>query len=153
MMTKYMEKLQFSIVIHAPKQKVWETMLNDETYREWTSVFHPGSYYEGDWSEGSDIRFLGPNEDGTVGGMYARIDVNQPHDFISIRHLGEIMNGKETPWPNTAEGGAAHESCSFTEVEGGTKVVVDLDSPGELKEMFEGMWPKALEKLKSITER
>ena len=44
-----MEKLHFSISIKAPKEKVWDTMLNDVTYRQWTSVFNPpGSYYEGD---------------------------------------------------------------------------------------------------------
>ena len=41
-------------------------MLADDTYREWTSAFHPGSYYKGDWSEGSKILFLGPGDDGEV---------------------------------------------------------------------------------------
>ncbi len=34
-----MSKLNFSIVIDAPKEKVWDTMLEDKTYRIWTEAF------------------------------------------------------------------------------------------------------------------
>ena len=55
-----MEKLRYSVTIDAPVQDVWTTMLNDATYREWTSVFNSESSYEGDWNQGSEIRFSGP---------------------------------------------------------------------------------------------
>lgn len=53
-----MQKLNFKIEINAPKEKIWNTMLNDETYRIWTETFAPGSYYKGDWAQGSKILFL-----------------------------------------------------------------------------------------------
>ncbi len=62
-----MEKQHFSIVIKAPKEKVWNTMLEDDTYRKWTEPFAPGSYYKGDWSKGSKILFLAPGEKGRDG--------------------------------------------------------------------------------------
>jgi uncharacterized protein YndB with AHSA1/START domain len=68
-----MEKLHFEILINAPRERVWDVMLADETYRDWTSAFHPGSYFKGDWSEGSKMLFLGPNEDGSEGGMVSTI--------------------------------------------------------------------------------
>ena len=34
-----MEKLNFKIEINAPKEKVWDTMLNKDTYKAWTEVF------------------------------------------------------------------------------------------------------------------
>lgn len=37
-----MRKLNFSIVIDAPKEKVWHAMLDDRPYREWTGAFNPG---------------------------------------------------------------------------------------------------------------
>jgi hypothetical protein len=58
----YMDKMHFSIVINAPKEKVWNTMLNDDTYRVWTEAFTPGSHYVGDWNKGSKILFLGPDK-------------------------------------------------------------------------------------------
>lgn len=147
-----MEKLSYSVFIKASKKKVWETMLNDATYRQWTAIFNPsGSYYEGSWNEGSDIRFYGPNEDGTVSGMISRIKQSRPYEYISIQHLGEVINGKEKLWPATA-GVEALENYTFKEVDGGTELHVDLDSPPEYKEMFEEMWPKALQKLKEIAE-
>ena len=52
-----MEKLNFSILIDAPKEKVWNTMIEDNTYRMWTEEFTPGSYYVGDWNNGSKFYF------------------------------------------------------------------------------------------------
>lgn len=150
---KYMENNHYSITIGAPKQKVWETMLNDATYREWTAVFNPsgGSYYEGDWSQGSDIRFLGADEGGTVSGMISKIKESRPYEFVSIQHIGEIIKGEEKIYPGQSQG---FENYTFNEVEGGTEVVVELiDLPYEYKEMFDDMWPKALEKLKELAER
>jgi len=42
-----MKTLTFEVVIRAEKTKVWNLMLQDKTYREWTGEFHAGSYYEG----------------------------------------------------------------------------------------------------------
>lgn len=39
-----MNKLHFEVHINAPKEKVWNMMLEDATYRQWTEVFMPGSY-------------------------------------------------------------------------------------------------------------
>jgi len=91
-----MQTIHLTTFINAPRQKVWDTMLQDATYREWTSAFNPGSYYKGNWEEGSRILFLGPNPDGSgEGGMVSRIAKNQPHECISIEHLGVIENGVE----------------------------------------------------------
>ncbi|TVP98486.1 MAG: hypothetical protein EA359_18295 [Balneolaceae bacterium] len=55
-----METLHFSITINAPKETVWHIMLGENTYREWTDVFMPGSHFVGNWNEGSKIHFLSP---------------------------------------------------------------------------------------------
>ena len=78
-----MQTLHFSTTIRAPREKVWETMLGDQSYRQWTSVFAPGSYYEGDWNRGSKILFLAPGEGGKVGGMVSRIAESRPPEHIS----------------------------------------------------------------------
>lgn len=57
-----MPKLHFSILINTPREKVWEVMFDDKTYREWTSVFMPGSHFVGSWEKGSSIKFLAPKE-------------------------------------------------------------------------------------------
>lgn len=150
-----MEKLHFSIVINAPKEKVWHAMLDDEPYREWTAAFNPGSYYEGTWEKGSKILFLGPDPStGKLGGMVSRIADNRPYEFISIEHLGLVHDGVEdTESAEAKKWAPAYENYTFTEVEGGTEVVIDLDTEESMAEEFSKMWPAALEKLKEIAER
>ena len=119
-----MNKLNFSIVINAPKKKVWHTMLDDATYRQWTTPFNEGSYYKGDWSKGSKIIFLGPNpETGKEGGMVSRIVENKLYEFMSIEHLGMINDGVEdTTSEEVKKWTPAFENYTFKEKNGETQV-------------------------------
>jgi hypothetical protein len=47
----------------------------------------------------------------------------------------------------------AFENYTFKEKNGTTEVIVEMDINDEYKEMFEGMWPKALQKLKELAEK
>lgn len=146
-----MNKLNFKVQINAPRAKVWDTMLQDKTYREWTAEFHPGSYAETDWQTGSKALFLG---DGGKDGMVSRIAENRQHEYMSIEHLGIVKNGVEdTTSPDVKGWAGAMENYTFRDKDGGTEVEVDMDSNDEFKEYFEGVWPKALNKLKEIAER
>lgn len=149
-----MQKLNFSIEIKAPKEKVWDTMLEDKTYRVWTEAFMPGSHYIGDWNKGSKILFLGPGQNGEMGGMVSRIKENKLYEFISIEHLGIVQDGKEDTTSDAIKGWAgALENYSFSETGGVTKLSVEMDSNEDYAEMFNGMWPKALQKLKELAEK
>ena len=53
-----MKKLEFSIEIKASKEKVCGSLWHDQNYRKWTAIFLPGSYYEGELKENSDVRFF-----------------------------------------------------------------------------------------------
>lgn len=148
-----MQKLHFSIVINKQKEHVWNTMLNIDTYRLWTDVFGPGSYYVGNWSQGSKMLFLGPDEAGKMG-MVSRIKENRPYEYISIEHVGIVQDGKEdTSSKEAKEWAGALENYTFKETDGTTEVLVDMDTEDEYKEMFQEMWPKALQKLKELAER
>jgi hypothetical protein len=150
-----MKKLHFSTMIDAPKEKVWHTMLDDASYRDWTSAFHPGSYYRGDWNLGSKILFLGPDpENGSEGGMVSRIADNRLYEFVSIEHLGIVQDGVEDTTSEYArEWAPAYENYTFLERDGATEVQVDLDVVEEHAPMFEEMWPCALSRLKELGER
>ncbi len=149
------ETMHFEIVINVPVQKVWDTMLTQETYREWTSVFDPTSCYEGSWEKGSTIKFLGGSGDG----MISEIAENIPQKFVSIKHLGQIKDGVEdTTSEEIKKWLPAFENYSFTEKGTETLLAVDMEMEASaeskaMKEMFEGMWPSALLKLKEICEK
>lgn len=153
-MTKH--TVQFEIHIDAPVAKVWDTMLQDATYREWTKVFSPNSFYEGQdgstmsaWDQGSKIQF----SDCSGSGMYAEIAKHRPHEFISIRHLGMIVDGKvDTESEAVKAWVPAYENYTLAEKDGGTLLKIDLDTVEEYEAMFNEMWPKALAKLKELAE-
>lgn len=153
-----MKKIHHSILIQAPREKVWDVMLGDATYREWTTAFNPGSYFKGDWSEGSKILFLGPDPENPnatgESGMVSRIKENRLHEFMSIEHLGLYKNGVEDYESDEVKKWApSFENYTFTEKDGGTEVSVDMDAADEYEDMFNGMWPEALKKLKEVAER
>lgn len=149
-----MEKLHTSIVINVPREKAWNTMLDDASYREWTKLFHPGSYYKGVLAQGEKILFLGPTEEGKEGGMVSRVAEIRPHEFISFEHLGIVKDGVEdTESEEAKKWSPAFENYTFKEVEGGTEVIVDMDIESEYKAQFEEMWSGALKALKELAEK
>jgi hypothetical protein len=150
-----MQKLHFSIRIHAPKDKVWHTMLDDQPYREWTSAFNEGSYYKGTWEKGSKILFLGPDPNsGEEGGMVSRIAENKPYEFVSIEHLGIVQNGVEDTTSEMARKWApSFENYTFIDKDGATEVLVDIEVEDEFAQMFSEMWPKGLRHLKELAEK
>ncbi len=150
-----MQKMHLSCFINAPKEKVWDVMLSDASYREWTTVFMQGSYYKGNWEQGSKILFLAPGKDGKgEGGMTSYIKENRPYEFISIEHKGMIMDGVEDTESDMVKSWAgAHENYTFTEKDGGTELVIDMDVDDKEKDSMEEAWKKGLEVLKGLVER
>lgn len=145
-----MIKKQFTTVIDAPKEKVWEALWQDANYREWTSVFAEGSRAETDWQKGSKVYFL----DGKGSGMFSRIEDNRPNEFMSIQHLGIVKEGSEDIDSEKVKVWAgAMENYTLTDEGGKTKLVIDIDLAEEWVENMEEVWPKALEKLKAVAER
>ena len=146
-----MEKLHFETLINAPREKVWSVLLDDATYREWTTAFMEGSHAITDWQKGSKVLFLGG--DGK-NGMVSRIEENIPNEFISIEHLGEIKDGVEdTTSDKVKQWAGSHENYTLKDADGKTELLIDCDMADEYTDMFKEMWPKALAKVKEIAER
>lgn len=148
-----MQKQHFSIHINAPREKVWEKTIGEESFKQWTTPFEPSSFFRGEWEKGSRIDFLMKHEDGTESGMISEIaDIRFP-EFISIRHLGEINKGVEDVESDRVKAWApAYENYTLEETKDGTEFIVDSDTADEYADMLEMMWPKALQKLKEVCE-
>ncbi|MCU0285197.1 MAG: SRPBCC domain-containing protein [Acidobacteria bacterium] len=145
-----MKKLHFSIEIEAPKEKVWHTMLDQESFKVWSAEFMQGSYYEGAWEEGEKIKFLDPEGNG----MSSIIAEHRPYEFTSIKHLGIIKDGiEDMESPESKKWVPAYENYTFRQRDGVTEVSVDMDVLEDFAKMMEDMWPKALVKLKTICEQ
>ena len=146
-----MEKMNFSIDINAPKEKVWSVLWNDDSYRVWTSPFAEGSFAKTDnWKEGSKVLFLSSGGDG----MVSKVASNKKNEFMSFEHLGVVKNGVEdTESDNVKEWAGAKENYRLTDANGKTKLFVDMDSTDEFKDYFQKTWLVALEKVKEISEK
>ncbi|MCX2451441.1 SRPBCC domain-containing protein [Pedobacter sp. PLR] len=144
-----MKTMEFKTMINAPAEKVWEVLLGVDTYPIWTAGFAEGSKVKTDWKKGSKAIFL----DGSGNGMVSEIAENIPNKFLSVRHLGNVINGVEDLDSEEVKGWAgALENYTLTEVDGQTEWSISAD----ITEDFEGYmlktWPLALAKVKELAE-
>lgn len=146
--------MDFHTEINASREKVWDVLFNAQTYPQWTVVFSEGSRAETDWQKGSKALFV----DASNRGMVSRIIENVPNEFMSIEHLGMYDNGQEDyESEEVRKWAGAKENYTLTDHNGSTSlhVFMEMDNSEQNKpmiEMFEGMWPKALAKVKELAE-
>lgn len=148
------ETLRFEIMIDASVEKVYTRMLDDHFFKEWTSVFNPTSHFVGNWEKNSRILFLGTDKEGKLGGMVGLVEENIRNKFVSIIYIGIIKDEKEiTDGPEVEGWVGSHEKYFFTEQNGETSLVVEMDTNMKLKKYFLETYPLALDKLKIICEK
>jgi predicted lactoylglutathione lyase len=146
---KDMETLEFNIEIEAPKERVWEVLWNDETYRQWTSGFCEGTYAKSDWNEGSKIHFLTPNGEG----MNSIIQSKVINEYMAFKHLSDLKNFEEMPI-NTAsqEWTGAMETYRLTQNNTTTVLDVTMDCIEKYADYFKNTFPKSMEIIKELSE-
>ena len=144
-----MEKLFFTNNIQASKEKVWDVLWGDSSYRQWTSVFCEGSHAITDWKEGSKVLFV--DENGS--GMVSMVAGNRPYEYMGFKHLGEVKNNVEdTTSEKIKEWAGGMEEYQLTENDGTTQLTVTMDSVESFKDYFMNTWPKAMEAIKNLAE-
>jgi hypothetical protein len=142
-----MKRKQYSMDIQASKEKVWKVLWDEASYRDWTSAFAEGSHVKTDgWKEGSRVHFLDPKGLG----MYSNIEMHVPNRLMAFEHLGEIKDGKEQPANDKWTG--AKEIYTLEENGDHVNLKVDLDTADEYAEMMDTMFPKALARVKELSE-
>lgn len=144
-----MQTLEFTTSINASPEKVWKVLWDDTTYRQWTNVFHEGSYALSSWKEGARVHFLGPGG----GGMFSEIAKLTPNEYMAFRHLGEMKNGKEQPQTEeTKKWEGAMETYTLKGHGDMTDLIVSVDITDDHVSYFKDAFPKALGKVKEISE-
>lgn len=145
-----MKHLQFETTVDAPAARAWKSMLDRETYVEWTKEAWPGSSFEGRWGKGEKIRFVGTEGGGTL----ARIDEYEENKRLLATHIAVLnADGSEDTESSAAkEWIGTLEAYTFTEKDGKTTITVDIHTNPSWASMFEDDWPKALQSLKRVIE-
>jgi len=150
-----MKTVYYSTLIKASPQKVYEFMLDLDSYREWTKPFSPTSNIKGNWKEGTRMLFSSTDQDGHEAGMISMLDKNIPAEIVIIRHigmfnhLGEIYEGNVVDnWKNSLE------VYRFKHKDGYTDLVCSVElSDEDDPKMFDLTWPESLSILKEICEK
>lgn len=142
-----MREQQFRIEISATKEKVWSTLWQDETFRQWAGIIDPGTYMVGDLKEGSEVQFISAENGYGVTSLIAAL---VPGEFLLLKHRADTQESGKQERENEWTGG--EESYLLTEKDGVTILTVRFDVPLELEEYFDINYPKALERVKVLAE-
>ena len=145
-----MKALFFTVDINATKETVWNVLWNDSTYRQWTSVFSEGSYCVSDWKQGDKILFL----DADRNGMFSLIEKKHTPEFMSFKHIGVVKNGEEQPLNDeTKKWIGSTENYTLADSGDGTQLTVELMVSDDFTAYFNESFPKALQKVKELSEK
>ncbi|ETA80063.1 hypothetical protein [Youngiibacter fragilis] len=142
-----MKELQFSIEINAGKEKVWDTLWNDDTFRDWANFIDEGTYMDGELVEGKDVRFIS-SVNGY--GVTSRIAKLIPFHTVLFRHMVDTKERGTEVREDEWTGGT--ESYLLSETGGDTILTVKMDVPIEMEELFNERFPMALGRIKSLAE-
>lgn len=142
-----MPQLQFTTKIKATKQKVWETLWNDKTFRDWASIIDEGTYMEGEIIEGQTVRFISSV---SGYGVTSLVEKLVSYEFVLLKHMADTKdNGKNT---REKEWTGGTESYSLIEQDGFTTLTIKTEVPKELEKIFLESMPKALEMIRELGE-
>jgi len=143
-----MKEIQFSIEINASKERVWTTLWEDITFREWANIIDEGTYMKGEMKEGNEIQYIS-SVNGY--GVTSLIEKLKPNEFVLIRHSADTKESGQQEREKEWTGGV--ESYSLNEKNGVTTLIVKFDVPQELEEIFNISFPAALECVKTLAEK
>lgn len=140
--------MNFSTQIKASKEKVWRTLWDDQTMREWTGIIDEGTYMKGELKEGNNVEFISAVNGYGVTSLVEKL---VPNEYILFR---QIMDTKESgAQERDKEWTGGRESYTLTEKDGVTTLTGELDVPTELTEIFQDRYPKALARVKEMAEQ
>jgi uncharacterized protein YndB with AHSA1/START domain len=142
-----MEEMHFSIEIYATKERVWDTLWQDNTFRQWAGIIDPETYMTGDLKEGNEIQFISSENGYGVTSLVEKLVVGES---LLLKHQADTQKAGTRERENEWTGG--EESYSLTEKNGTTTLTVALGVPPKMEEYFRVNYPKALERVKTLAE-
>lgn len=142
-----MKELKFLVEINASRERVWDTLWHDETFRQWAGLIDPGTHLVGEMKENNELQIISANGYGVTSLVEKLVE----GEFLLLRHSADTQEEGKREREKQWTGGA--ESYNLIEKDGITTLTVTLDVPSELEEYFKVNYPKALEQVKVLAER
>lgn len=99
-----MKTLTFSVEVKAPRERVWNTLWDDTTFRDWANIIDEGTYMVGELKEGNEVQFIS-----SVGGygVTSLVEKLTPNEFVLFRHSRDTQDSgsqeREKEWTGGTE--------------------------------------------------
>lgn len=140
-----MKLLHYQIQIDAPAEKVWEVLFTQDSNKRWPSALNENTYFEGNWEQGSTMRFL----DQENNGMYNLVVKNSHGIELAMKHLGWILDGELSPqdWEDSTVSYILESNGN------GTMLHAKVNSLDEFVDFFNSKYPQNFEKVKMLSEK
>lgn len=143
-----MKEMQFTTQINVSKEKVWDTLWQDETFREWAGLIDPGTYMVGELKQGNEVQFISAENGYGVTSLVAELT---PNESLLLKHQADTQDtGKQE---RAQEWTGGEESYTLSDKDGVTTLTVTFGVPLEMEEYFQENYPKALDRVKTLAER
>lgn len=142
-----MREMKFSIQIQATKGTVWNILWSDVSFRDWANIIDAGMYMDGRLEEGNQVQFISA---ANGYGVTSLVEKLRPEEFVAFRQMNDTQEAgkkdREKQWTGS------RETYTLLESEGMTTLTLTSDIPLELEEMMAERLPKALERIKVLSE-
>lgn len=148
-MNTEMKRIKKSILINAPKEKVWDVLFTDRYTRIWYTAFGEGSRANTNWEVGSKAIFSDESNSGLIG----EIITNEANEKLSVEYKGILYNDTEdydSDLAKQVKGG--QETYHISEEDGMTYLEIESDMGPEYFDEMSKAWVIALEKVKVLSE-
>jgi uncharacterized protein YndB with AHSA1/START domain len=141
-----MKPMKFIAEISASRQKVWDTLWQDKTLRQWAGIIDPGTHMVGELKQGSEVQFISGNGYGVT----SLVDKIIPGEYLLLRHEADTQDTGTRERQKQWTGGK--EIYQLSEKDEITTLTIEFDVPTELEETFNQSYPKALDCIKKLSE-
>jgi uncharacterized protein YndB with AHSA1/START domain len=142
-----MRPFHLSITINAPREKVWHTLWDDASLRDWASIIDEGTYMVGELKEGAEVQFI--SAEGGYG-VTSLVEKLIPHELVVFRQVQDTQEfgaaEREAQWTGSTE------TYTLSEHEGITTLEFTTDVPEGLEEIMADRYPKAYARVKELAE-
>ena len=142
-----MKELEYQIIINRPKEVVWDTLWDDQSFRDWANNIDEGTYLLGDLIEGNEIQFISSVNGYGVTSLVSKLI---PYEYILFKHASDTQNTGTETRDKQWTGGS--ESYSLIEKDNQSLLIIRSEIPDELVEYFNIAMPIALKRIKYLCE-
>ena len=142
-----MKVIQYEVLIKAKREHGWRILWTDHTFRDWSNLIYEGTYMKGELVEGREVEFISSVNGYGVKSLVEKLEKNA---YVKLKHGADTQESGKVLREQEWTGGT--EIYSLSEDNGMTTLTLSTEVPDEMIDLFNERLPKALERIKELSE-